>query len=242
MNDSIFMFNDFKLLLKNLQNAIKQKQSYSLLLGESGTGKTTILKTLSKSLDKSKYQLLYISHGQPTPSTFIRLLAGHFHLPVRNSRAETSKLILQTIRHLPQYLLIFFDEAHYLSDETFIEIRLLAEAELDQPSLFSVIFSALPSLKNRLLTPNLFPLWRRMITKNNLRGLIIEEVKSFLEFSFSKKTIDKISNEARNLIFEQSFGTPALLNLYTQQLLNKFPNTNITKEHVLEIIDNNETL
>jgi len=240
MKESVFMFKDFIFTLNSLKNAIKEKESYTLLLGESGVGKTTILRILAKFLDKSKYQLLYISYGQATPTDFIRFLAQHFHIPTRNSRIETSKRILQTIKNYPQHIIIFFDEAHYISSNTFNEIRLLLESDLENPSLFSVFFSGLPNLKDRLKSPDLVPLWRRIFTKINLRGLTIEEVRPFLQHCFSKEKLNKISDEICKQIFEQSCGIPGILIFYTQKLLNSFPNINITKDHIFEIIENEE--
>jgi type II secretory pathway predicted ATPase ExeA len=238
----LYLYQDFKTALASLQIAIQSKNPYVLILGDSGTGKTSLLRSLSQSLDKTRFQILYLSHGEPSPATFIRVMAAHLHLPIRNSKVETSQLLLQTLTHLPYRLLLWLDEAQSLSESTLTEIRLLAEAQLDNGHLFSVLFAALPSLKEKLLAPNLFPLWRRILPKILLRGLIQEEVKPFLESSFPKKEIDRISPEALSVLFEQCRGIPGILIPFTQNLFANFPSNPITKNHVSQFIEQNETL
>jgi len=80
---------------------------------------------------------------------------------MRQTRAETSRLLVQTLRNLPTRLLFWIDEAQSMRDDTLHELRLLSEADLEGPPLFSVLLSALPDLKDRLLAsppiPSLAP-------------------------------------------------------------------------------------
>ena len=232
-----FSFQDFKDGLKRLESALKQGPCYALLLGESGTGKTTLLRTLYSNLDPQKYHIIYLCHGRPSPSALANVLAHTFHLPVRYTRAETSRMLHQTLRNLPTKLLLWIDEAQMMPDDTLHEIRLLSEADLMGPPLFSVILSGLPTLKDKLLNPTLFPLWRRIHPKIYLNGLLRQELTAYVEHRFGKKTTTRFTEEILLMLFEHSRGIPAVLDLFISECLKPVKAGPIPRQTVSEIIE-----
>jgi len=232
-----FPYQDFQQALATLKTALVHASVYALVLGESGSGKTTLLRALADRLDRRRFHVLYLSHGQPSPSGLVRLLAETFHLPLRRTRSETSRLLVQTLRHLPTRLVLALDEAQPLSDETLHEIRLLAEADLDATALFSVVLSGLPELKERLLAPHLFPLWRRMRPRVCLTGLRREELAPFLVHHLGKETPARFDPAALDALFEQARGLPALIHDGAQDCLKACPKGLIGASHVADALD-----
>ena len=232
-----FMYEDFQEALDLLTEALTRAPAYALLLGDSGSGKTTLLRTLAAGLDRRRFHILYLCHGQPSPSGLARVLAEALHLPLRRTRAETSRLLVQTLRNLPTRLLFFIDEAQLIRDDTLHEIRLLAEADLEGPPLFSVVLSALPELKEQLLAPQLFPLWRRIRPKVTLTGLRRAEMEPFLTHSIAPDTAARFESHALDALFEQGRGTPALLATFALGCLQAYPEGTITQEQVAEVLD-----
>ena len=235
-----FLYKDFQKALGTLKSAMTHGPAYALLLGESGTGKTTLLRSLAAGLDRQKFHVLYLCHGQPSPSGMARVLAETLHLPLRRTRAETSRLLVQTLRSLPTRLLFWIDEAQLIRDETLHEIRLLAEADLDGPPLFSVVLSALADLKDKLLAPHLFPLWRRIAPRVTLTGLVREELIPFLLHCRGKEAAARFADDALAALFEQSRGVPALLLASADACLRTNPKTPITASLVAQILDEQE--
>ena len=234
---SPFMYEDFQEALDSLTDALIRESVYALLLGDSGSGKTTLLRTLAAGLDRRRFHILYLCHGQPSPTGLARVLAEALHLPIRRSRAETSRLLVQTLRNLPTRLLFWIDEAQLIRDDTLHELRLLAEADLEGPPLFSVVLSALPELKDRLLAPQLFPLWRRIRPKVMLTGLRRAEMEPFLAHCIAPDTAKRFESHALDAIFEQGRGTPALLATFAEAALKACPEGTITQEQVAEVLD-----
>jgi len=234
---SPFMYGDFQEALDSLTGALTREPVYALLLGDSGSGKTTLLRTLAAGLDRRRFHILYLCHGQPSPTSLVCVLAETLHLPIRRSRAETSRLLVQTLRNLPTRLLFFIDEAQLIRDDTLHEIRLLAEADLDGPPLFSVVLSALPELKDRLLAPQLFPLWRRIRPRVTLTGLRRAELEPFLAHAIAPDTAARFEPHALDTIFEQGRGTPALLAAFAAACINARSDGMITREQVAEELD-----
>lgn len=235
-----FLYQDFQQAMTSLKSALVSAPTYALLLGDSGSGKTTLLRSLAAKLDRQRYHILYLCHGQPSPSGMARVLAEALHLPLRRSRAETSRLLVQTLRNLPTRLLFWIDEAQLIRDDTLHEIRLLAEADLEGPPLFSVVLSALPELKDRLLAPHLFPLWRRINPKVSLTGLRREELNAFLAHSIGKEAPARFEEAALSPLFEQARGLPALVKAYSEGCIKAYPKGPITPAQVAETMEHIE--
>jgi type II secretory pathway predicted ATPase ExeA len=232
-----FLYHDFEDALRCLREALTTAPAYCLLLGDSGTGKTTLLRTLQARLDLRRFQIVYLCHGQPTPSGLTRLLTERLHLPVRRTRMEASPLLVQTLRNLPTRLVVWIDEAQTIHDDTLHEIRMLSEADLDGPPLFSVLLSALPDFKNRLLSPPLFPLWRRLSPRVTLNGLQQEELIPFLGHVLGKKPAARFSPEALLNAFEVFHGIPALMQSFAAECIKTYPEGDITAELAADVLD-----
>ena len=69
-----FFYHDFKSALDRLENDLVNGPCYALLIGESGTGKTTLLRTLLTRLDPRKYNIIYLCHGRPSPSALAAMM------------------------------------------------------------------------------------------------------------------------------------------------------------------------
>jgi general secretion pathway protein A len=231
-----FFYHDFKSALDRLENNLVNGPCYALLIGESGTGKTTLLRTLLTRLDPRKYNIIYLCHGRPSPSALARVLAHKFHFPLRYTRAETS-LLLQSLRNLPTKPFLWIDEAQMMPDDTLHEIRLLSEADLEGPPLFSVLLCGLPPLKDKLRNPELFALWRRINPKLYLTGILHQEIGAYLQHRFGKQTPSRLDNESLLHIFEQARGIPALVDLIVSECIKSAPSGPISKKTVCDIID-----
>ena len=232
-----FPYEDFQQALGTLKSALARTSAYALVTGESGSGKTTLLRCLAAQLDRRRFHILYLSHGQPSPSSFVRLLAESFHLPARRTRAETSRLLVQTLRNQPTRVLLSIDEAQPLADETLQEIRLLAEADPDGSPLFSVILCGLPSLRERLLAPHLFPFWRRLRPRVTLTGLRRDELPAFLTHHLGKDGLARFDPLALDVLFEQARGLPALIRDRDEDCLNAYPKGTLSAPQIAEILD-----
>jgi len=230
-----FMYKDFSYARNTLQHALHTFHPYILLTGESGTGKTMLLRIIKNAIEKKNFSILYCSLTKSSAYGLEQIIADKLHLPLRKNKTDTAKLILQTLQIMPQRLIILLDEAHYIHEDTLHQIRMLSEATLEYTSLFSVVFSALPVLRKKLMEPQLLPLLRRIKTKVKLQGVVHEEMEPFVKHLNIK--VDTFSAQALACIFEQARGIPALIENLLFDTTNKYQNKNITQQDVINIIE-----
>src|SRR5688572_27301994 len=76
--------------LSNLQHAIASRKGITLLLGEAGSGKTTIIRTAVER-QTSSVHCVYVHNPALTREEFVELLARQFGL---SERARQSKTVL----------------------------------------------------------------------------------------------------------------------------------------------------
>ena len=137
-------------VLSNLEYAISSRKGMTLVTGEAGSGKTTLIRTV---LQKQPEQIHSVHLTNPTLSRdeFVQMLASKFGL---SNEAAGSKAVLLTDlealfrarRARGEGTVLIVDEAQSLPLELIEEIRLLANIEADDERLLSVVLVGQPTL------------------------------------------------------------------------------------------------
>ena len=206
-----FAFADFARVIENLENSFRNEADrYLLLTGQTGVGKTWLCRQLHTTLDRCRYRVLYFSHARHLSATgLIRVLAGCLRLPTRRSHSETLQELVHSLREQPHQLLIWFDEAHELADETLLEARSLAESDLADNCPVRILLIGMPALRDRL--QSIAALWRRIVVREELTGLTFDELTPFIEHHFGDENLQRICQEGMRILFERARGIPGLV-------------------------------
>jgi general secretion pathway protein A len=203
------IYSDFDAAKEMLLTTIHRGPFYGLLVGESGTGKSLLLRRVAAICDQRRYRMLYLAGSQTTKSGLGRYLVDVLNLARRRSQAETLRALIQILRESPARLILLMDEAHQLPESTLQEARLLAESDLEPTPLFSVVFAGTLELKTKLDATTLFPLKRRISLRLELTGLKKDEVRPFLLARVDGG--ERLSEDVLAAIFERARGIPALV-------------------------------
>ena len=143
----LFFAEKHREALVNLQFGVASRKGFVVLIGEAGTGKTTVARALMEKQRNAKVQYVYLNNPVLTRAEFLQFLARALDL---SKLAETSKTDLMselanrltTSRRQGETIALLVDEAQSLSDEMLEEIRLLTNIETNDEKLLTVIFSA----------------------------------------------------------------------------------------------------
>jgi type II secretory pathway predicted ATPase ExeA len=232
-----YPFSDFQRALENLERATDATEEiYLLLTGPTGVGKTQTLNALQERRDRCRDRILYFPKSQRLgASGFMRVVAGKYRVSPSRSHAETFDHVVRVLRDSSQRLLLWFDEAQDLPEETLHEARGLAEADLGGTSNIQVMLCGLPTLRGQLKEhPSL---WRRIVVREEINGLLANEVSHFLEHHHGPETVKRMGEKAVDVLFEHSRGAPGVLLPMFRAVLKRSPESGkISPERVDDIV------
>ena len=228
--------------LARLQYAVEEKEIV-LLTGEIGCGKTTLTRALMDSLDES-YRVVYILNPRLTANQFIRTVSKRLDIEIPyNYKDDLLEALYDRVYELYEdgiTPVIIIDEAQLIPKrETFEEIRLLSNFQLDHTNLLSIVLVAQPDIKRRFKHRTYAPLKQRIGMFYHLPPLDREEVKKYIEhrLSVSGRKEELFTEGAIEEIYRFSKGIPRLINsIANASMLEALSNeaSLILPEHVIQ--------
>lgn len=212
--------------LSNLEYGIASRKGMTLLLGEAGTGKTTVLRA---ALDRqpARVHCVYLQNPALTRQEFIEMLAQRFELGAEAAVSKAALLIqLETLlrdrRARGEASVLVVDEAQSLPLELLEELRLLVNIETDEEKLLSVVLAGQPELASLLNRGELRQLKQRIALRCELRPLTTIEAFAYVagRIRAAGGTGAQIfTREAVTLMHERSRGIPRLLSVIAENAL-----------------------
>jgi general secretion pathway protein A len=212
--------------LSALQYGISSRMGIVVLVGEAGTGKTTVVRAaLSSQPAESRFVLI----NNPLLSTddFFRLLVDGFGLSAA-AAASKPRLLAELTGTLdagyqsgmPCGLIV--DEAHALPHDLLEQIRLLANIECDEDKLLPVVLVGQPELGDRLNEPHLRQLKQRVSLRCTLDKLNMTETAAYVAGRISVAGGDGaaiFSRAAVDAIYRGSGGIPRVISVICENAL-----------------------
>lgn len=223
--DKVFMSEAHEEALAILRYGVIDRKGFLLLTGGVGTGKTTLLQLLVKSLD-AKVHLCLIANPTLALNDFYYYLAAKYGL--REYEGNKAKFLLDFAEFLKrcrennERVLLVIDEAHVLPVELLEEIRLLSNQEYLDFGVMSVFLVGQPELNERLGHERLLPLRQRIGIRFHLQPFSEEETKRYILFRLAKAGVqrgDIFNDEAVRLIHVEGHGVPRLINVICDQAM-----------------------
>ena len=217
--DPKYLFRTESLLevFANLQYGIENGKGIVVVTGEVGTGKTTILRSMLQSLDRSVLAA-YIFNPLLTTPEFFDLLAGEFRMRPQLSKASMLRLLgnLLMSRHSQGLrTVLVVDEAHLLPHHLLEEIRLLLNFETNREKLLQVILCGQPELHDVLGQPELRQLKQRVSLKCSIKMLTLHETGEYIRWRLriaGCTNENLFAQDAINSVYRFSSGIPRIIN------------------------------
>jgi general secretion pathway protein A len=212
--------------LSNLEYAISSRKGVTLLLGEAGTGKTTIIRSALER-QPERVHCVHLANPALSRTEFVEMLAIRFDLGSRAAASKTTLLLdleaLLVARNAAgESSVLVVDEAQSLPLELLEEIRLLANIETHDEKLLSVILAGQPELADRLNQQSLRQLKQRVALRCQLSPLTLQESCAYVAGRIRAAGgvgAQIFTREAVTLMHERSKGIPRTLNVIADNAL-----------------------
>jgi general secretion pathway protein A len=213
--------------LSNLEYGITGRKGITVLLGEAGTGKTTVIRTALQRWETEGHLVAYINNPTLTRAEFVEMLARAFDLGDEAAGSKPRMLAALTElvmrRHADGLVTgLLIDEAQSLPNELLEEIRLLANVETPDEKVFPVVLAGQPELADRLNEIGLRQLKQRVGLRCVLSPLDVRETAAYVagRIRLAGGVAGQLfTREAVLLVHEHSRGIPRVINVICDNAL-----------------------
>lgn len=134
-----------------------QNNSFAVLVGESGTGKSTLLRKVATTLPEQGFHPFYICDSALTPGAFYRTILAQMGFQPRRSSTEAKEQLHEALSVLSGLRgarpACFCDEGHLLSLDMIREIRFILNKDFDSTGPFGFILCGQDQLLDTLAMP-----------------------------------------------------------------------------------------
>ena len=241
----LYLSTQHRAALGNLEYSLAEQAGITVVTGDVGCGKTTVVRYLVQEVDPSvRLGVLTNTHsGQRELLEWVCYAFGidhDAHTPVALYEVFVNFLLEEYSRGVRVVLII--DEAHNLSAAQLEQLRMLVNVNADDAHLLQLILVGQPELLSTLKQPGLRQLAQRVVTEFHLRPLELADTLGCIRHRLEKAGGEDLhfDEAACVAVHFASGGVPRLINtLCDAALVYGYAKgeDSITLETMLEVID-----
>jgi general secretion pathway protein A len=220
--------------LSALEYGLSSAKPITVLIGEAGTGKTTLIHAALESERCRGVRCVYVNNPLLTRKEFVETLSHRFGLSAQAAASKAVLLnelgsVLQAGRDRGEITALVIDEAQGMSGTLLEEIRLLANQETTTRRLLPVVLAGQPELSYRLNETGLRQLKQRVTLRCEVTPFDLRQTAAYIGHRVRVAGGDAgrlFTREAVMLIHERSGGIPRTISVICDNaLLTGFAHT-----------------
>ena len=240
---AVYMTPQFKILQDRLSHGVKNR-FFLVVTGDSGSGKTTVIRHFMSALDPNRTVALYVSESNLTPRNFYFDILNQLGIKPRFYRGDAKRQLVkefQTLSDDKKLPIIILDEAHLCDMEMLTEIRFLLNFDMDSRSPMSLILVGQSEIRTTLKKTINEAISQRIDLRCHIPPLdrcqTADYISSHLVYA-SGSHCDIFSDAAISAIFDYSSGLPRKINRLASLCLMHAAQINkrIIDDHMVALI------
>src|SRR5215470_5121080 len=234
-----------------LAAGIRRREGILALMGEVGTGKTTLCRAVLQALDRRTFAAFvpdpFLSREDLLKTLLVdfgvvsvdEIRSGRLKGATRTDLSYPLYDFLASLQPLKAFAVVMIDEAHNLATDLLEEIRILSDLEKNHEKLLEVMLIGQPELQDRLASTEMRQLAQRVSLRCELVPLAPDEVKAYISHRLTIAGNDgrvEFTEQAFECVATASAGIPRVVNLICDRALLKaaWSGTSIVNaEHVV---------
>ena len=191
----------------------EQQGSIALIIGQTGLGKSSLLRLFIHQLPQNRYNPLYLHLTPLNANAFLRLIVIKLGEKPKMGKDRMLLQILERINKNDKCTLFIVDEAHLIDPNTLTDLRLLISS-IDEEISLKIILCGQENLSHILKRSSHADLLHRVTLQFIMRSLSKEKTSSYIDSRITKAGgSDKIFEpEAKDLIHDYTGGVPRQIN------------------------------
>ena len=209
----------------SLLYGIRERKGFIVVVGEVGTGKTTLLRRLMREPDEN-VSFVFFYNTTLSFEELVTFACDELDLPVKGAgrlqkiRALNDFLVAQAAKGGTVVLLV--DEAQNLNDDVLENLRLLSNLETATEKLLQIVLVGQTELDAKLNQPQLRQIKQRVAFQCRLDRLKDREIGPFIDYRLRVAGYEKeklFSQDAVVAVATYSRGIPRLINIICDNAL-----------------------
>ncbi len=222
----LFLAESHREALAHLLYGVDQGEGFIAVVGEVGTGKTTLCRTLLQRLG-AETEVAFLFNPDLSPVELLESVCTEFGVAVPGgaSRRDLLERINEFLVHNKRQdrrVLLIIDEAQNLPDETLEQVRLLSNLETETSKLIQIILLGQPELEAKLAQENLRQLRQRISVWWTLGPLTRAETSEYVRHRLrvaGGANRSCFTESALREVHRQSAGVPRVVNILCDRAL-----------------------
>lgn len=220
--DPAFLFYSAKhrRALAMLRYGLMNQAGFTVITGEIGSGKTTLIRQLLNEIEADQNATVgIVSNTHRTFGELLEWVLLAFKLEYRGKRkVELYQTLAEFIAkeyNQDRRTVLIIDEAQNLDVEALEELRMLSNINANKDQLLQLILVGQPSLRAILRLPELHQFAQRIAVAFNLKALSLEETWQYIRHRLEVAGGDPnlFDTKASAAVYYYTSGTPRLINV-----------------------------
>lgn len=161
-----------------------EMRGIGLTTGDSGSGKSTIVRSVLSGLHTGLYRVVYVTLSTGNVMDTYKTIAWELGLSPERSRAALFRQLRQEVTRLVSEArcrpIVVIDEAQHLRSDVLEDLRLLTNYQMDSENRLTLLFVGHPELRRRLGLAAHEALDQRIVVRAHVPGLSRDELEPYL--------------------------------------------------------------